>query len=274
MLTCIAYYVLKNHLHVYHKFQYRDKSLWIIFITIFIYTHTYYLSYAHRHKIIITIFTRHIRISFDSQDSKENLRKDFNKFLKTKTNALLQHLNEKRKNITPPPPTPPTRKFRGIIPAHDKFRQLITRRRHEWQLIPTWGEGGRGGGVAMKGYKSKMVVCAPPRHEQQPSSSSSSYPLNQGWTYSTEGRVISWLVKRLRGWGEGGGGTALPDILLRPPSCRDTTTAIRIKVRPVQRSRANIFRFPSSRGRGRGRGGTDGIRRRRLWANCPPSQTD
>lgn len=74
------------------------------------------------------------------------------------------------------------------------------------------------------------------------------------WTYSTEGRVISWLVKRLRGWGEGGGGTALPDILLRPPSCRDTTTAIRIKVRPVQRSRANIFRFPSSRGRGRGRG--------------------
>lgn len=117
------------------------------------------------------------------------------------------------------------------------------------------GEGGRGGGVAMKGYKSKMVVCAPPRHEQQPSSSSSSYPLNQGWTYSTEGRVISWLVKRLRGWGEGGGGTTLPDILLRPPSCRDTTTAIRIKVRPVQRSRANIFRFPSSRGRGRGRGG-------------------
>lgn len=111
MLTCIAYYVLKNHLHVYHKFQYRDKSLWIIFITISIYTytHTYthYLSYAHRHKIIITIFTRHIRISFDSQDSKENLRKDFNKFLKTKTNALLQHLNEKRKNITPPPPTPP-----------------------------------------------------------------------------------------------------------------------------------------------------------------------
>lgn len=104
MLTCIAYYVLKNHLHVYHKFQYRDKSLWIIFITIFIYTHTYYLSYAHHHKIIITIFTRHIRISFDSQDSMENLRKDFNKFLKTKTNALLQHLNEKRKNITPPPP--------------------------------------------------------------------------------------------------------------------------------------------------------------------------
>lgn len=122
----------------------------------------------------------HIRISFDSQNSKENFRKDFNKFLKTKTNALLQHLNEKHKNITPPPPTPPTRKFRGIIPAHDKFRQLITRRRHEWQLIPTWGEGGRGGGVAMKGYKSKMVVCAPPRHEQQPSSSSSSYPLNQG----------------------------------------------------------------------------------------------